>query len=98
MPPVKRLESLGKLLSRGEEGDLFIGYMENGMHVCILPNVLRVQRIDQPNEHGALYNLCSTEQLEGLRQRSLDIALASEPPLADDPDLLGFRCWTTQCR
>jgi DNA-binding transcriptional LysR family regulator len=41
--------------------------------------------------HVALYNLSSAEQLEGLRQRSLDIALVSEPPTDDDPDLLGFQ-------
>ena len=33
----------------------------------------------------------SPEQLEGLRQRSLDIALVSEPPTDDDPDLLSFQ-------
>jgi DNA-binding transcriptional LysR family regulator len=37
--------------------------------------------------HIALYNLPSSEQLEGLRQRSLDVALVCEPPLKDDPDL-----------
>ena len=37
--------------------------------------------------HIALYNLSSSEQLEGLRQRSLDVALVCEPPLNDDPDL-----------
>jgi DNA-binding transcriptional LysR family regulator len=48
-------------------------------------------RGDRPNVHVALYNLSSAEQLEGLRQRSLDIALVSEPPTDDDPDLLGFQ-------
>jgi DNA-binding transcriptional LysR family regulator len=35
----------------------------------------------------ALHSLYSSEQLEGLRQRSLDIALVCDPPAADDPDL-----------
>ncbi|WP_438299001.1 LysR substrate-binding domain-containing protein [Pseudomonas sp. NMS19W] len=86
-----RLESLGKRLGRGEEGGLCIGYIENAMHAGVLPNALRVLRVDRPNVHVALYNLNSAEQLEGLRQRSLDIALVSEPPAADDPDLLGFQ-------
>ncbi|PTT27331.1 LysR substrate-binding domain-containing protein [Pseudomonas sp. HMWF021] len=86
-----RLESLGKRLGRGEEGGLCIGYSENAMHAGVLPNALRVLRVDRPNVHVALYNLSSAEQLEGLRQRSLDIALVSEPPTDDDPDLLGFQ-------
>ncbi|WP_025109075.1 LysR substrate-binding domain-containing protein [Pseudomonas sp. H1h] len=86
-----RLESLGKRLGRGEEGGLCIGYSENAMHAGVLPNALRVLRVDRPNVHVALYNLSAAEQLEGLRQRSLDIALVSEPPTDDDPDLLGFQ-------
>ncbi|MHC8366519.1 LysR substrate-binding domain-containing protein [Pseudomonas sp. ZT5P21] len=86
-----RLESLGKRLGRGEEGGLCIGYIENAMHAGVLPNALRVLRVERPNVHVALYNLRSAEQLEGLRQRSLDIALVSEPPTDDDPDLLGFQ-------
>ncbi|MGL6242819.1 LysR substrate-binding domain-containing protein [Pseudomonas sp.] len=86
-----RLESLGKRLGRGEEGGLCIGYIENAMHAGVLPNALRVLRVDRPNVHVALYNQSSADQLEGLRQRSLDIALVSEPPVADDPDLLGFQ-------
>jgi DNA-binding transcriptional LysR family regulator len=86
-----RLESLGKRLGRGEEGGLCIGYIENAMHAGVLPNALRVLRVDRPNVHVALYNQSSAEQLEGLRQRSLDIALVSEPPVADDSDLLGFQ-------
>eukprot|EP01034_Spumella_vulgaris_P002477 gene2477-3221_t len=70
-----RLESLGKRLGRGEEGGLCIGYIENAMHAGILPNALRVLRVSRPNVHVALYNQSSAEQLEGLRQRSLDIAL-----------------------
>jgi DNA-binding transcriptional LysR family regulator len=61
------------------------------MHAGVLPNALRVLRVDRPNVHVALYNQSSAEQLEGLRQRSLDIALVSEPPTDDDPDLLGFQ-------
>ncbi|MHB2243003.1 hypothetical protein [Pseudomonas monsensis] len=39
----------------------------------------------------ARYNLSAAEQLEGLRQRSLDIALVSEPPTDDDTDLPGVQ-------
>ena len=49
-----RLESLGKRLGRGEEGGLCIGYIENAMHAGVLPNALRVLRVDRPNVHVAL--------------------------------------------
>ncbi|NCE93734.1 LysR substrate-binding domain-containing protein [Pseudomonas sp. L13] len=86
-----RLESLGKRLGRGEEGGLCIGYIENAMHAGVLPNALRILRDDRPAVHIKLYNLPSLEQLEGLRQRSLDIALVGEPPVADDPDLTAWQ-------
>ena len=87
----KRLESLAQRLGRGDEGGLCIGYIEHAMHSGVLPNGLRVLRASRPQLHIALYNMHSAEQLEGLRQRSLDIALLVEPPLADDPDLLSAR-------
>ncbi|MYW18582.1 LysR family transcriptional regulator, partial [Streptomyces sp. SID2955] len=37
--------------------------------------------------HVALYDLPAAEQFEGLRQRSLDIALVPQAPPEDDPDL-----------
>ncbi|SPA55739.1 LysR family transcriptional regulator [Cupriavidus taiwanensis] len=82
-----RLESLARRLGRGDEGGLCIGYLEYAMHSGILPNALRELRQDRPAVHIALYNQQSATQLEGLRQRSLDIALVCEPPLPDDPDL-----------
>jgi DNA-binding transcriptional LysR family regulator len=83
----KRLEALAKRLGRGDEGGLCIGYIENAMHAGVLPAGLRTLRATRPTVHVALYSLHSSEQLEGLRQRSLDIALVCEPPAADDPDL-----------
>jgi DNA-binding transcriptional LysR family regulator len=83
----KRLESLGKRLGRGEEGGLCIGYIENAMHTSVLPDALKILRTARHDLHIALYSQTSAEQLEGLRQRSLDIALVSEPPSSDDPDL-----------
>jgi DNA-binding transcriptional LysR family regulator len=52
-----------------------------------LPAALRELRGGRPAVHIALYNQQSDVQLEGLRQRSLDIALVCEPPAFDDPDL-----------
>jgi DNA-binding transcriptional LysR family regulator len=83
----KRLESLGRRLGRGEEGGLCIGYIENAMHTSVLPDALSILRAAREDLHIALYSQNSHEQLEGLRQRSLDIALVSEPPSRDDPDL-----------
>ncbi|CAM2959537.1 LysR family transcriptional regulator [Cupriavidus taiwanensis] len=82
-----RLESLARRLGRGDEGGLCIGYLEYAMHSGILPGALRELRQDRPAVHIALYNQQSAVQLEGLRQRSLDIALVCEPPLPDDADL-----------
>lgn len=82
-----RLENMAKRLGRGDEGGLCIGYLENAMHSGVLPNALRELRVTRPAVHVALYNYHSVDQLEGLRQRSLDVALVCEPPAADDPDL-----------
>jgi DNA-binding transcriptional LysR family regulator len=83
----KRLESLARRLGRGDEGGLCIGYLENAMHSGVLPDALRDLRAARPDVHIALYNYHSGEQLTGLRQRSLDIALVCEPPPSDDSDL-----------
>jgi DNA-binding transcriptional LysR family regulator len=82
-----RLESLARRLGRGDEGGLCIGYLENAMHSGVLSDALRALRETRPAVHIALYNMQSVDQLEGLRQRSLDIALVCESPPGDDPDL-----------
>lgn len=82
-----RLESLARRLGRGDEGGLCIGYLEYAMHSGVLPDALRALRDGRPAVHIALYNQQSDVQLEGLRQRSLDVALVCEPPAPDDPDL-----------
>ncbi|MFF3641276.1 LysR substrate-binding domain-containing protein [Streptomyces sp. NPDC002564] len=83
-----RLENLGRRLGRGEEGGLCIGYVGDAMHTGILPGALRALQDERPGIHVALYSLSTAEQFEGLRQRSLDIALVQEPPARDDPDLV----------
>ncbi|WP_085592745.1 LysR family transcriptional regulator [Pseudomonas sp. B14(2017)] len=85
----ERLESLGKRLGRGEEGGLCIGYVNHAIHAGVLPGAVRAIRGERPNIHIALYNMTPNEQFEGLRQRSLDIALVCEPPQKNDPDLRG---------
>ncbi|MFJ2399418.1 MULTISPECIES: LysR substrate-binding domain-containing protein [unclassified Streptomyces] len=82
-----RLENLGRRLGRGEEGGLCIGYVADAMHTGVLPSALRTLRDRRPGIHVALYDQESAEQFEGLRQRSLDIALVRTPPPGDDPDL-----------
>lgn len=83
----RRLEAMARRLGRGEEGGLCIGYLENAMHSGVLPGTLRELRAERPSVHIALYNLPNAAQLEGLRQRSLDVGLICEPVGADDPDL-----------
>lgn len=90
----ERLESLGRRLGRGETGGLCIGYVSHAIHAGVLPSALRQVREDRPGIHIALYNLTVQEQFEGLRQRSLDIALVCEPMSADDPDLLAAPVFT----
>jgi DNA-binding transcriptional LysR family regulator len=82
-----RLENLGRRLGRGEEGGLCIGYVADAMHTGVLPSALRTLRDRRPGIHVALYDQESAEQFEGLRQRSLDIALVRTPPPEGDPDL-----------
>jgi len=82
-----RLQAMAKRLGKGDEGGLCIGYIENAMHSGLLPAALRTLRAGRPKVHVALYSLRSPGQLEGLRQRSLDIALLCDPPARDDPDL-----------
>lgn len=84
-----RLENLGRRLGRGEEGGLCIGYVADAMSTDVLPRALRDLHADKPGVHVALYGLRPDEQLEGLRQRSLDIALVCDPPRPDDPQLQG---------
>jgi DNA-binding transcriptional LysR family regulator len=83
----RRLEAMAKRLGRGDDGGLCVGYVEHAMHAGVLPAGLRTLRATRPTVHVALYSLHTSEQLEGLRQRSLDIALVCEPPPGDDPDL-----------
>ncbi|HET6861148.1 MAG TPA: LysR substrate-binding domain-containing protein [Streptomyces sp.] len=82
-----RLENLGRRLGRGEEGGLCIGYVGHAMHGDVLPGALRTLYDRKPDVHVALYNLQPAAQLEGLRERSLDIGFVCEPPKDDDPDL-----------
>ncbi|EKT4524857.1 LysR family transcriptional regulator [Pseudomonas putida] len=83
----ERLESLGKRLGRGEEGGLCIGYVNHAIHAGVLPGAVRAIRSERPQIHIVLYNMTPREQFEGLRQRSIDIALVCEPPPEHDPDL-----------
>ncbi|MBR7939083.1 LysR family transcriptional regulator [Burkholderia cenocepacia] len=82
-----RLESLARRLGRGDEGGLCIGYLETATHSGVLPRALKTLRAERPSVHIALYNYPCAAQLEGLRERSLDIALVTEPPAPDDPEL-----------
>ncbi|MFZ3593067.1 LysR substrate-binding domain-containing protein [Streptomyces sp. BH104] len=82
-----RLENLGRRLGRGEEGGLCVGYVGDAMHTGLLPKALRSLNEERPGIHVALYDMTAHEQFEGLRQRSLDIALVPEAPPEDDPDL-----------
>lgn len=86
-----RLESMARRLGRGDEGGLCIGYVDSAMHAGVLPGALRQLRGERPAIHIALYNHDGAAQLEGLRQRSLDVALVCQAVDENDPDLLAVQ-------
>ncbi|MGX5849925.1 LysR substrate-binding domain-containing protein [Mesorhizobium sp. PL10] len=83
----RRLEELGRNLASGAFGRLAIGYVEGAVHAGVVSRMLRQFRRDRPDFHLQLKNQRSAVQLEGLRQRSLDLGFVYGPPAADDPDL-----------
>ena len=87
----KRLESMARRLGSGDDGGLCIGYLENAMHSGVLNGALRELLAERPLIHIALYNYSNTAQLEGLRQRSLDVGLICEPVSPDDPELVSYQ-------
>src|SRR5882757_7876932 len=82
----RRLEELGRNLARGATGSLAIGYVEGAVHAGLVAGMLRQFRRDRPEFHLRLMSQRSAAQLEGLRQRTLDLGLVYSPP-ADDPDI-----------
>lgn len=87
----KRLESMARRLGRGDEGGLCIGYLENAMHSGVLHQALRELLTERPAIHIALYNQSNAAQIEGLRQRSLDVGLICAPIPEDDPELVSYQ-------
>ena len=86
----RRLEELGRNLASGAVGRLAIGYVEGAVHAGLVSRMLRQFRQDRPDFHLQLKNQRSAVQLEGLRQRSLDLGFVYGPPADDDPDLAGM--------
>ncbi|TGQ46720.1 LysR substrate-binding domain-containing protein [Mesorhizobium sp. M00.F.Ca.ET.216.01.1.1] len=83
----RRLEELGRDLASGAVGRLAIGYVEGAVHAGLVALMLRQFRRDRPEFHLRLMSQRSAAQLEGLRQRELDLGLVYSPPAADDPDI-----------
>ncbi|RWO90411.1 LysR substrate-binding domain-containing protein [Mesorhizobium sp.] len=83
----RRLEEFGRNLASGAVGRLAIGYVEGAVHAGLVAGMLRQFRRDRPDFHLQLRSLRSAAQLEGLRQRSLDLGFVYSPPADDDPDV-----------
>jgi len=83
----KRLEMFGRDLATGAAGRLAIGYVEGAVHAGLVAGMLRQFRRERPQLHLSLMSLRSAAQLEGLRQRTLDIGLVYSPPPADYPEI-----------
>lgn len=82
-----RLEALGRDLAAGTAGRLAIGYVEGAVHAGLVGRMLRQFRSDRPRLHLSLMSLRSAAQLEGLRQRTLDLGLVYSPPPANYPEI-----------
>ncbi|MEI9424673.1 LysR substrate-binding domain-containing protein [Mesorhizobium sp. Cs1299R1N1] len=83
----RRLEELGRNLASGSIGRLAIGYVEGAVHAGLVAGMLRQFRRDRPDFHLQLRSMRSAAQMEGLRQRSLDLGLVYAPAAAEDPDI-----------
>lgn len=83
----RRLEEFGRDLASGAVGRLAIGYVEGAVHAGLVAGMLRQFRRDRPQLHLSLMSLRSAAQLEGLRQRTLDLGLVYSPPPADYPEI-----------
>lgn len=84
----RQLEELGRNLASGAVGRLAIGYVEGAVHAGLVSRMLRQFRRDRPDFHLQLKNQRSAAQLDGLRQRSLDLGFVYGPPAAEDPDIM----------
>ena len=82
-----RLELRGKLLGRGDDGRLAVGYVEGAVHSGLIARGLAELRGEFPGLQLHLVSLRSFAQIEGLRSRSLDVALLYTPPSPPDPDI-----------
>ena len=82
-----RLEALARDLAAGTAGRLAIGYVEGAVHAGLVGRMLRQFRSDRPRLHLSLMSLRSAAQLEGLRQRTLDLGLVYSPPPANYPEI-----------
>ncbi|BCG89293.1 MULTISPECIES: LysR substrate-binding domain-containing protein [unclassified Mesorhizobium] len=83
----KRLEMFGRDLATGAAGRLAVGYVEGAVHAGLVAGMLRQFRRERPQLHLSLMSLRSAAQLEGLRQRTLDLGLVYSPPPADYPEI-----------
>lgn len=82
-----RLEAHSRMLGRGLEGSLAIGYVEGAVHSGLIARALGELRLVYPKLQLHLVSLRSFAQLEGLRDRSLDVGLLYNPPDPPDPAL-----------
>ncbi|TSE12977.1 LysR family transcriptional regulator [Mesorhizobium intechi] len=83
----RRVEEFGRNLASGAVGRLAIGYVEGAVHAGLVAGMLRQFRRERPRLHLSLMSLRSAAQLEGLRQRTLDLGLVYSPPPADYPEI-----------
>ncbi|BCG81341.1 hypothetical protein MesoLj113b_48830 [Mesorhizobium sp. 113-3-3] len=81
------MEEFGRNLASGAVGRLAIGYVEGAVHAGLVAGMLRQFRRERPQLHLSLMSLRSAAQLEGLRQRTLDLGLVYSPPPADYPEI-----------
>lgn len=83
MQQLDQAVQLGQQVSRGERGQLVIGFVSSAAY-SVLPTLLRRFRTAAPEVSLELHELTTDQQIQWLRDRRMDVGLV-RPPI-DEPD------------
>jgi len=83
MQQLEQAVQLGQQVSRGERGQLVIGFVSSAAY-SVLPTLLQTFRAAAPEVSLELHELTTDQQVQWLRDRRMDVGLV-RPPI-DEPD------------